>query len=109
MEWFFDDWVYRDAGLPEFSVSNGYARPSLQGIFLVSATVENKGSASAEVPVIVHTQSGDVTSRVRVPGHTKTALRVEVGSRPTEVTVNDGSVPELDRSDNTTAVKMGKQ
>jgi hypothetical protein len=106
LEWFFDDWVYQDRGIPEFTVSNGYARASLQGIFLVSATIENKGGAAAEVQVIVHTERGDVVTRLRVPGHGKAAARVEVNSRPTEVTVNDGSVPEIDRSDNTTPVRI---
>jgi len=109
LEWFFDDWVYQDRGLPEFTATNGYARRSLQGIFLVSATIENKGGASAEVPVIVHTDSGDVPTRQRVPGHSKVAVRIEVGSRPIDVIVNDGSVPEVDRSDNTTPVKIANQ
>ena len=109
LEWFFDDWVYQDRGLPEFTISNGYARPSLQGIYLVSATVENQGGAEAEVPIIVHTQNGDVPSRIRVPAHGKTALRVEVSSRPLEIAVNDGSVPEVDRTDNTTTVRIGAQ
>jgi hypothetical protein len=109
LEWFFDDWVYQDRGLPEFTISNGYARPSLQGIYLVSATIENQGGAAAEVPIVVHTQNGDVPSRIRVPAHGKTALRVEVSSRPLDVTVNDGSVPEVDRTDNTTTVRIGAQ
>jgi hypothetical protein len=109
LEWFFDDWVYQDRGLPEFTISNGYARPSLQGIFLVSATIENTGSAGAEVPVIVHTQTGDVVSRLRVPAHGKTAARIEVGSKPIDVTVNDGSIPETNRSDNTTSVRIGSE
>ena len=109
LEWFFDDWVYQDRGLPEFTATNGYARRSLQGIFLVSATIENKGGAAAEVPVIVHTDAGDVPTRQRVPGHSKVAVRIEVGSRPIDVTVNDGSVPEVDRSDNTTPVKIANQ
>jgi len=98
--------VYEDRGLPEFTTSNGYARASLQGIFLVSATVENKGGAGAEVPVIVHTDSGNVPTRQLVPAHSKVAVRIEVGSRPIDLTVNDGSVPELDRSDNTTPIKI---
>ena len=109
LEWFFDDWVYQDRGLPEFTISNGYARPSLQGIYLVSATIENQGGAAAEVPIVVHTQNGDVPSRIRVPAHGKTALRVEVSSRPLDITVNDGSVPEVDRTDNTTRVRIGVQ
>ncbi|MBV9435252.1 MAG: hypothetical protein JOZ44_04330 [Acidobacteria bacterium] len=109
LEWFFDDWVYQDRGLSEFTVSNGYARPSLQGIFLVSATIENKGGAAAEVPVIVRTESGSVVTRLRVPAHDKAAARIEVSSRPLEITVNDGSVPELDRTDNTTSVRIANQ
>lgn len=109
LEWFFDDWVYQDRGLPEFTISNGYARPSLQGIYLVSATVENTGHAAAEVPVMVRTDTGEVVSRLRVPANGKAAARIEVGSRPTEVTVNDGSVPEADRSDNTKPVKIGHE
>src|SRR5581483_6519365 len=31
LEWFFDDWVYRDRGLPDFQVSSVYARQSLGG------------------------------------------------------------------------------
>jgi hypothetical protein len=109
LEWFFDDWVYQDRGLPEFTISNGYARPSLQGIYLVSATIENQGGAAAEVPIVVHTQNGDIPSRLRVPAHGKTALRVEVSSRPLDITVNDGSVPEVDRTDNTARVRIGTQ
>jgi len=109
LEWFFDDWVYQDRGLPQFKVSNGYARPSLQGIFLVSATIENTGGAGAEVPVILHTENGDVVSRLRVPARGKTVARIEVGSRPIELTINDGSVPETDRSDHTTPIRIGPQ
>ena len=109
LEWFFDNWVYQDRGLPEFTASNGFARQSLQGIYLVSASIENKGGAAAEVPVIVHTENGDVVTRVRVVAHTQTAARVEVNSRPIEVTVNDGSVPEIDRTDNTTKVRIANE
>lgn len=109
LEWFFDDWVYQDRGLPEFTISNGYARPSLQGIYLVSATIANSGSAAADVPIMVRTDSGEVISRLQVPAKGKTAARIEVGSRPIEVTVNDGSVPEADRSDNTIPVRIGHE
>lgn len=109
LEWFFDDWVYQDRGLPELTISNGYARPSLQGIYLVSATVENTGHTSAEVPIMVRTDTGEVISRLRVPANGKAAARIEVGSRPIEVTVNDGSVPEADRSNNIMPVKIGHE
>ena len=54
LEWFFDDWVYRDRGLPEFHVESAYTRPLLSEAnksFLVTATIENRGGAGAEVPV----------------------------------------------------------
>ncbi|HET9742026.1 MAG TPA: hypothetical protein VFQ00_04690 [Terriglobales bacterium] len=110
LEWFFDDWVYQDRGLAEFTISNAYARPSITNhIYLVSATVDNTGGASAEVPVIVHTDEGEIMSRLRVPAHGRSAVRVEVSSRPIDITVNDGSVPEADRSDNTVKVKIGSE
>jgi hypothetical protein len=109
LEWFFDSWVYQDRGLPEFTIGNGYARPSLQGIYLVSATIENSGSAAAEVPIMIQTDTGEVVGRLQVPAKGKAAARIEVGSRPTEVTVNDGSVPEADRGDNTTPIKLGHE
>ena len=31
LEWFFDDWVYRDRGLPDFKVASAFARKMLPG------------------------------------------------------------------------------
>jgi len=106
LEWFFDNWVYRDRGLPEFKISNVYARESIRSAFLVTATVENTGASAAEVPVIVTTSAGDVNSRLQIPAKSKAVARIEVGSRPISVQVNDGSVPETDVSDNTAAVML---
>ena len=67
LEWFFDDWVYRDRGLPDFHVESVYARPLLSEAyksFLVTATIENRGSAGAEVPVLIQTPSGEKSLRV---------------------------------------------
>ena len=33
LEWFFDDWIYRDAGLPEFKVADVNVRPTLSSTF----------------------------------------------------------------------------
>ena len=69
LEWFFDDWVYRDRGLPEFHVESAYPRPLLsdkEKNYLVTATIENRGHAGAEVPVIVQTPSGEKIVRVLV-------------------------------------------
>jgi hypothetical protein len=104
LEWFFDNWVYRDRGLPDFKISNVYARESMRSAFLVTATVENSGAVTAEVPVIITTSAGGVNSRLQVPAKSKAVARIEVGSRPISVQVNDGSVPETDLSDNTATV-----
>jgi len=104
LEWFFDDWVYRDRGLPEFRVENVYARPVLEDpnrLSLVTVTVENRGSAGAEVPVIVTTSEGEKTLRVLVPAHQKASARSQIPGAPTRAVVNDGSVPEADSSNNT--------
>jgi hypothetical protein len=109
LEWFFDDWIYRDRGLPEFKVAEVYVRPTLQNTYTVVVTVQNEGGPEARVPVIVHTAEGDKMESVRVAGHEKGVARITVPAVPTGVTVNDGSVPELDRSNNDAKVELPKQ
>ncbi len=103
LEWFFDDWVYRDRGLPEFQVESAYTRPLLNEAnksFLVTATIENHGGAGAEVPVLIQTPSGEKSVRVLVKAGEKGAGRIEVPVAPDQITVNDGSVPEADLGNN---------
>lgn len=103
LEWFFDDWVYRDRGLPDFHATAVYVRPLLSDAnksFLLTATVENRGRAGAEVPVLVQTPSGEKTVRVLVKAGGKESGRVEVPVAPDKITVNDGSVPEANVSNN---------
>lgn len=103
LEWFFDDWVYRDRGLPEFRVDNIYARPILQDpnkLSLVTVTIENRGGAGAEVPVVIQTSTGEKTLRILAPAHQKASARLQIPGAPTRAVVNDGSVPEADSSDN---------
>lgn len=102
LEWFFDGWVYRDRGLPDFKIESVYPRPSMAGSYIVTVTVDNLGSAGAEVPVILKFAGADqdVTKRIEVRAKSKATIRVEAPSRPLEVTVNDGSVPESDISNN---------
>ena len=95
LEWFFDDWVYRDRGLPDFRVDSVYPRATLAGGYTVTITVENRGDAGAEVPVTVETSHGQVTRRLEVQGRQKAVLRIEAPEAPKRVIVNDGSVPEL--------------
>jgi hypothetical protein len=104
LEWFFDDWVYRNRGLPDFRVENAYVRPLLDDpskIVLVTVTIENRGGAAAEVPVLIQTPSGEKIARVLVMAHQKASGRSQVPAAPTKVVVNDGSVPEINSADNT--------
>ena len=103
LEWFFDDWVYRDRGLPEFHVATAYARPLLSETyksFLVTATIENRGRAGAEVPVLIQTPSGEKTVRVLVKAGQKESGRIEVPVAPDKIVVNDGSIPEANTGNN---------
>ncbi|MGZ4816882.1 MAG: hypothetical protein ACXVZV_15820 [Terriglobales bacterium] len=98
LEWFFDDWVYRDRGLPNFKIDSAVPRETLNNSYVVAVTVENTGSAGAEIPVTVRSASGEQTIRLMVPARQKVTTRLSVPGKPTEVTVNDGTVPEIDPS-----------
>src|SRR5271170_343727 len=101
LEWFFDDWVYRDRGLPDFKVESAFARKTMTDEYLVTVTVANLGRAGAEVPVTVKYAGGEVTQRLVVRGNSKAVIRVEISKPPEEIVVNDGSVPESDMTNNT--------
>ncbi len=100
LEWFFDDWVYRDRGLPDFHIVSAYSRPILTKNsaiknYLVSVDVQNASFCSADVPVTVQSQLTSQTRFLMVPSHGSAVVRILVDSQPTQVTVNDGSVPEV--------------
>ena len=99
--WFFDDWVYHDRGLPDFKVESAFARKATTDTFMIAVTVDNLGTAGAEVPVIVKFTGGEVTKRLEVHSKSKATIRIEVPGAPQEVVVNDGSVPESDMTNNT--------
>jgi hypothetical protein len=105
MEWFFDDWVYRDRGLPDFKVESAYSRKAMSNAFLLTVTVENLGFAGAEVPIIVKFAGGAATKRLEVRAKSKATIRIETPRIPQEITVNDGSVPESDTTNNTVKVE----
>ena len=110
LKWFFDDWVYRDRGLPDFSIGGVY--PSLSanaGQWLVALDISNDGYAEAEVPVTVRSKSGTVTERLRIPGKGKVSRRVLIGGEPTQVQVNDVTVPEVRESEHVTTLTGGAQ
>ncbi len=101
LEWFFDDWVYRDRGLPDFKVESAFVRKTLPGAYVLTVTVANSGAAGAEVPVTVRFAGGDATQRLVVRGKSNAVIRFEVAKMPEEVVINDGSVPENDMTNNT--------
>jgi hypothetical protein len=100
LEWFFDDWVYRDRGLPDFRIVSVYPRQLVAGGYMVTVMVENSGSATAEVPVTLQMAAGEAFERLVVPGKSNASVRIQAAAMPLEVTVNDGSVPETDTSNN---------
>lgn len=109
LEWFFDDWVYRDRGLPDFRIVNVYPRETMKGTYIVTVTVENLGRAGAEVPIRLRMKSGEVTARVLVKAKSQATVRVETPLPPLEGIVNDGSVLESDDSNNRFVVLPAKQ
>ena len=100
LQWFFDDWVYHDRGLPDFRIASVYPSALASGGYMVTITVENLGDADAEVPVTLHMQTGEESQRLVIPRKSKASVRIQAASLPQEVTVNDGSVPESDMSNN---------
>jgi len=108
LEWFFDDWVYRDRGLPDFKVESAFSRKTLNDSFLLTITVDNLGSAGAEVPVIVKFSGGELMKRLEVHAKEKTTTRIETPSAPQEIVVNDGSVPESDTTNNVFKVEAAE-
>ncbi len=100
LEWFFDDWVYRDRGLPNFKVESAFSRKTTADSFMLTITLDNLGSAGAEVPVIVKFAGGEIMRRLEIRAKNKAVTRVEVSGAPQEIVVNDGSVPESDVTNN---------
>ena len=99
LHWFFVDWVLRDRGLPDLTITDVAVAPETSGNghpagWLVAVTVRNEGGAVAEVPVIVHAGSLRTEQRLRISGQTSATQRILVEATPTSVDVNDGSVPE---------------
>jgi peptidase M1-like protein len=108
LEWFFDDWVYRDRGLPDFKVESAFSRKSMNDVYLLTVTVDNLGQAGAEVPITVKFAGGEVMKRVEVRGNSKGVIRVETAKAPEEIVVNDGSVPESDTTNNAFKIEAGE-
>jgi hypothetical protein len=107
LKWFFDDWVYSDKGLPDLSIASITPSKSSQaGQYLVAVDIANDGYAAAEVPVTVRSQTEKQTARVQIPARSKVTHRILIQGLPTEVTINDGVVPELQASIHSREINM---
>ena len=109
--WFFNDWVLEDRGLPELSIVDVTPRQLPAGAghstgWLVAVTMRNQGAAVAEVPLIIRSGAFSITKRIRIPGHSDITDREVVESAPTEVILNDGSVPETGPATHTRTIVL---
>ena len=98
LSWFFADWVDADKGLPDLSVEGAFPNVEQMGNWLVAVNLANSGYAAAEVPVTVRSVAGTVTQRVLIPARGKAVERLLIQGKPTEVQVNDGTIPETQAS-----------
>jgi hypothetical protein len=99
LKWFFDSWVYHDRGLPDLSIGGVFpAKAATEGQWLVALDLANDGYAEAEVPVTLRSKGATVTERLRVPPRGEVSRRMIIQGTPTEVQVNDGTVPETRES-----------
>jgi hypothetical protein len=106
LQWFFDDWVYRDRGLPDFKVASVHPRKMAGNNYVVTVTVENQGAAGAEVSLTLTMVEGKVVRKIEVHAKSEAVIRIEAASAPLEVVVNDGSVPESDMSNNVYKIEI---
>lgn len=100
LSWFFDDWVYHDRGLPDFRVQSVHPWTTEKGVRFITVTIENLGNAGAEVPFTLLFTGGEITKKIEVRARSTASTRVELPQPPSEIVVNDGSVPESDLTNN---------
>jgi hypothetical protein len=99
LKWFFEDWVYHDRGLPDLSIAGVYpSKASVPGSYIVAVDVANSGTAEAQVPVSVSSRTSTVTEMLRIPAKGKVSHRFVLQGQPSEIGVNDGTVPEVEAS-----------
>ena len=63
--------------------------------WLVAIEVKNDGDAAAEVPVTLRSGTLTSTQRLRIAGRSSASTRMVFEGTPSEVIVNDGTVPEM--------------
>ena len=101
LSWFFNDWVYQDRGLPDFRVQSVHPWKTEKGVQFITLTLENTGTAGAEIPVTVMYEGGEMTKRIEVRAKSTATTRVELPGTAIQIVLNDGSVPETDLTNNT--------
>jgi len=94
--WFFDDWIYHDRGLPDLRVQSAHPWKTDKDVQFITITLENRGDAGAEVPFTISFEGGTITQRIEVRAKSTATTRVELQGTPSQIVVNDGSVPEGD-------------
>jgi hypothetical protein len=104
LSWFFADWVNADHGLPDLSIESVYPSSVSTGSWLVTVNLANSGYAAAEVPVTVRSAATSITQRVLIPARGKVSRRILIQGKPTEVQLNDGTVPETEASVHVTTI-----
>jgi hypothetical protein len=91
---FFADWVTADKGLLDLSIASVFPVPEKAGTWLVTVNLANNGYASAQVPVTIRSTTNTVTQRIFIPARGAASPHLLITGKPTEVQVNDGTVPE---------------
>jgi hypothetical protein len=81
----------------------------MTGSYMLTITLDNIGTAGAEVPLIVKFTGGEIMRRLEVHAKNKAVIRVETPAAPQEIVVNDGSVPESNRTNNVFKVEPGEK
>jgi hypothetical protein len=98
LAWLFSDWINADHGLPDLTIDKVFPNAVQSGNWLVSVTISNAGYAAAQVPVTLRSATNTTTDQVLVPARGTVTSRLLVQGQPTEVQVNDGTVPETQAS-----------
>lgn len=98
LNWLFAQWVNADDGLPDLSIDHVYPSAAVAGNWLVAVDLSNSGYAAAEVPLTVTSGTTAITRRVLIPAQGKIVQRILIQGEPTQVQLNDGSVPEVQAS-----------
>jgi hypothetical protein len=105
--WFFSNWVDEDRGLPDLSIAGVYPSPEAHQQVLVAVDIANDGYAEAKVPLTVRGADTEATNWVRVPAHGHVTQRMLFQETPSEVDLNDGSVPEVQTTMHQKILKPG--